>query len=55
MSNYKFSLLLNVKTLVAMKKIVIFFIKDSKMSVSKYIESNSENAKVLSFERVELS
>jgi elongation factor Ts len=31
------------------------FIKDSKMSVSKYIASNSENAKVLSFERVGLS
>ena len=31
------------------------FIKDSKMSVSKYIASNSENAKVLSFERVALS
>ena len=31
------------------------FIKDSKMSVSKYISSNSENANVLSFERVGLS
>ena len=31
------------------------FIKDSKISVSKYIASNSENAKVLSFERVGLS
>ena len=31
------------------------FIKDSKMAVSKYIASNSENAKVISFERVGLS
>ena len=31
------------------------FIKDSKMSVSNYIASNTDNAKVLSFERVGLS
>ena len=31
------------------------FIKDSKISVSKFIASNSENVKVLSFERVGLS
>ena len=31
------------------------FIKDSKISVGNYIISNSDNAKVLSFERVSLS
>ena len=50
-------LLINVEGFATpkVKKYTEAFIKDSKMSVSKYIASNSENAKVISFERVGLS